>query len=271
LILGGTGTIDRNHPLHDAFFNDFLRYTETIEQGFQVKADTKNLLQDTWLSWEDRETQSKREKFSVGNYTQLRAWGFMVDVQLYWVHLGGQRNSGPGVWNNFSFGLGTGYTYHHNKTQNPGGFFDNIGFTIHYLANEDDPPALPQVDEQGVSVRVFTTVWDTYLYGLFWDGGSQNFNSARGDITQPGIALAKGDPFYKANDFQEAGFIKTWDLADNIYLTLDFRAQFIQNEFEHIAHLNVTWRDAFALFEEYFSKKQSEPRQAPDTYWPQPR
>ena len=118
---------------------------------------------------------------------------------------------------------------------------------------------------------MFTTVWDTYLYGLFWEGGSQNFNSARGDVTQPGQALAKGDPFYKAEDFQEAGLIKTWDLANNIFLTFDFRAQFIQNGFQNIVHLKVTWRDAFALFEEYFSKKKPEPRRAPGTYWPQPR
>ena len=194
----------------------------------------------------------------------------MVDAQIYWVHLGGQLNSGPGVWNNVSYGLGTGYTYH-NNSQNTDSFFENIGFTLHYLTNQDNPPGMPEVEDQGVSLRVFTTVWDTYLYGLFWDGGSPNFNSARGDITQPGVALAKGDPFYRADDFQEAGVIKALELADNIYLTFDLRAQFIQNEFEHIAHLNVTWRDAFALFEEYFSKKKAEPRQSPKTYWPRPR
>jgi hypothetical protein len=153
----------------------------------------------------------------------------------------------------------------------PGSFLDYLGFTIHYLVNQDDPPNLTRVDEDGVSLRVFTSVWDTYLYGLFWEGGGQSFNSARGDITQPGVALAKGDPFYKAEDFQEAGIIKTWALADNIFLTADFRAQFILNEFEHIAHLNVTWSDAFALFEDYFSKKKPKPARPPKGYWPQPR
>ncbi|MDH5459157.1 MAG: hypothetical protein OEY26_10615, partial [Nitrospinota bacterium] len=45
------GTIDRNHPLHDAFFNDNLRYVEPIEQGFQIKADSPHIRQDLWLSW----------------------------------------------------------------------------------------------------------------------------------------------------------------------------------------------------------------------------
>ncbi|MGP0629037.1 hypothetical protein ACTRW9_05000 [Nitrospina sp. 32_T5] len=265
------GTIDRNHPLHDAFFNDNLRYIEPIEQGFQIRGDTQHILQDTWLSWEERETQTKREKFAAGNYTQLKAGGFMVDAQVYWVHMGGQKNSGPGVWNNLSYGFGTGYTYHHSKILHPGSFLDNIGFTIHYLVNQDDPPALPQVDEEGVALRVFATVWDTYVYGLFWEGGSAHFNSPRGDSTQPGVPLAKGDPFYKAEDFQEVGVIKTWTLGNNIYLTGDVRGQYILDRFVHIAHLNVTWRDSFALFEEFFSKKRPDPTRPPQVYWPQPR
>lgn len=69
------GTIDRNHPLHDAFFNDELRYRDPIEQGFQFKADTQHLRQDLWLSWEERETATQREKFSIGNYTQAKGGG----------------------------------------------------------------------------------------------------------------------------------------------------------------------------------------------------
>jgi hypothetical protein len=35
----------------------------------------------------------------------------MLEGQVYWVHLGGQQNSGPGVFNNLSLGVGGGYTY----------------------------------------------------------------------------------------------------------------------------------------------------------------
>ena len=106
------GTIDRNHPLHDAFFNDVLRYREPIEQGFQIKANSKHLRQDLWLSWEERETATQREKFSIGDFTQLKAGGFMLEGQIVLGASGrSTQNSGPGVFNNLSLGVGAGYTY----------------------------------------------------------------------------------------------------------------------------------------------------------------
>ena len=124
------GTIDRNHPLHDAFFDDTLRYTDPIEQGFQIKGDTRFVKQDLWIDWEERETADRREKFSLGNVTRLEAWGFMLEGQIYWVHRGGQKNSGPGVFNNLSLGAGTGYTYRHKKTDGVLSFLDEIGFSV---------------------------------------------------------------------------------------------------------------------------------------------
>ncbi len=249
------GTIDRNHPLHDAFFNDNLRYLEPIEQGFQIKADSRHIRQDLWLSWEERETDTQREKFSVGNVTQLKAGGFMLEGQAYWVHLGGQRNSGPGVFNNISLGLGGGYTYRPSK---PGGslpWLDEAGFTIHYLQNSDDPPALSRVDDEGMAYRAFVTVWDTYIYYQHWRGGSLNFNSPRGDAAMPGVPLAKGDPLYRARIYDEVGAVKTWELADEVIATVDLRGQFMLGRFQPIIAVNFTWRPKFPLFEDYFKNR----------------
>ncbi len=253
------GTIDRNHPLHDAFFNDVLRYREPIEQGFQFKTNTKHLRQDIWLSWEERETATQREKFSYGGYSQVKAGGFMLDGQVYWVHLGGQKNSGPGVFNNLSLGLGGGYTYRPDKIGGGPGWLDEIGFTVHHLRNTDDPPALPEVTENGTAYRAFLTVWDTYIYYQHWRGGSLNFNSPRGDITMPGEALAKGDPLYRARIYEEVGIVKTWQLADEVIATIDLRAQFLLGRFQPIMAFNITWRPEFPLFEEYF-KTRTPPR-----------
>jgi len=259
------GTIDRNHPLHDAFFNDVLRYLEPIEQGFQIKTNTQHLRQDLWLSWEERETATQREKFSYGGYSQVKAGGFMIDGQVYWVHLGGQKNSGPGVFNNLSLGLGGGYTYRPDKIGGGSGWLDEIGFTVYYLYNSDDPPGLPKVDEDGTAYRAFLTVWDTYIYYQHWRGGSLNFNSPRGDITMPGEALAKGDPLYRARIYDEIGVIKTWQLADEVIATMDLRAQFLLGQFQPIMAFNITWRPEFPLFEEYF-KNRTPPR--PETIEP---
>jgi len=256
------GTIDRNHPLHDAFFNDSLRYIEPIEQGFQVKANSRHIRQDLWLSWEERETTTQREKFSIGNVTQLKMGGFMLEGQAYWVHLGGQKNSGPGVFNNLSLGAGTGYTYRPGKISGSSHWLDEIGFTVHYLQNSDDPPGLPKVDDNGMAYRAFVTVWDTYIYFQHWRGGSLNFNSPRGDITMPGKPLAKGDPMYRARIYDEVGLIKTWQLADEVIATVDLRAQFMLGRFQPIMAVNFTWRPTFPLFEDYF-KNRSRPASEP--------
>ena len=90
------------------------------------------------------------------------------------------------------------------------------------------------------------------------DGGSQNFNSARGDVLQSGIPLAKGEPFYKASNFWEVGVNKTWQLADKVTISVDLRGQFVLDQFEHIYAFNFTWRESFPLFEDYFKKRQSD-------------
>jgi hypothetical protein len=256
------GTIDRNHPLHDAFFNDNLRYIEPIEQGFQIKGNSQHIRQDLWLSWEERETATQREKFSIGNVTQLKAAGFMLEGQIYWVHLGGQRNTGPGAFNNLSLGAGGGYTYRPDPASDSLRWLNELGFTIHYLQNSDDPPALPKVDDSGMAYRAFITVWDTYIYYQHWRGGSLNFNSPRGDVTMPGIPLAKGDPLYRARIYDEVGLIKTWQLADEVIATVDLRAQFTLGRFQPIMALNVTWRPKFPLFENYF-KNRTKPAPEP--------
>ena len=84
----------------------------------------------------------------------------------------------------------------------------------------------------------------------------------------PGMPLAKGDPFYKAKDFQEVGVVKTWELADNVHVTGDFRVQFILNQVENIMHLNVGWSGTFPLFEDYFQKHKSHRGDPPPDYWP---
>lgn len=249
------GTIDRNHPLHDAFFDDVLRYREPIEQGFQFKGNTEHLRQDLWLSWEKLETDTQREKFSIGDYTQVKAGGFMIEGQVYWVHLGGQNNSGPGVFNNLSLGAGVGYTYRPEPSAGSSSWLNEIGFTVHYLQNTDDPPNSAQVDEEGMAYRGFFTVWDTYVYYQHWRGGSINFNSPVGDSTMPGEALSKGDPMFRARIYDEVGVVKAWQLAEEVIATVDLRGQFLLGRFHPVMVFNITWRPEFSLFEEYFKSR----------------
>ena len=257
------GTIDRNHPLHDGLFWEALRFTDPIEQGFQLKGDTEHLKQDLWIAWERREAPGVREKFSVGNVTELRWQGLSLEGQVYWNHLGGQKNGGPGVFNNLSVGIGGGYTYVPDFENYD--FFKEAGFKVHYLYQMDEPASVPKVDETGVAAQAWVNLWGINFVGKIWHAEGRSFNSRRGDVGQPGIALAKGNPLYRADDFQELGLYKIFHLADTVSMRFDLRQQWVMDQTVEVYALTFQWVEGFDLFEDYFRKKwkgweKSEPK-----------
>ncbi len=247
------GTIDRNHPLHDGIFWEALRFTDPIEQGFQLKADTKLIRQDLWIAWERRESPGVREKFSVGNVTELRWDGLSLEGQVLWNHLGGQQNGGPGVFNNLSVAFGGGYTFIPDFEGYS--FFKEAGFRVHYLYQKDEPARMLKVDENGVAVKAWVNLWGVNFVGKFWNADGGNFNSRRGDIAQPGIALAKGNPLYRADEFQEIGLYKIWQLADSVSMRFDLRQQWVLDETVEVYGVTFQWVEGFDLFEDYFRKR----------------
>ncbi len=235
------GTLNRQHPLLDALFDDDLAYTDPIEQGIQLLGKTRHLKQDLWISWEVKETPTRREKFSVGNVTELYYRGLMVSGQLYWVHHGGQRNSGGGVDNNFSLAAGAGYSLYPKKWNKGFGFFEETGVKLYYLHNMDRPSGDdPDSDGTGIIGKVFIRLLGTEIYYQQWRSENNDF--------KPG----KGDPLYMAKDYKELGVEKSFLIGDGIFLTAGFKGQRVKDKFVHIDFLSVSWRGAFSLFENYF-------------------
>lgn len=240
------GTLDRQHQLLDAIFNDDLVYTEPIEQGFQLKGDSKLFKQDLWISWEVKETPTRREKFSVGNFSQFYNQGFMIEGQLYWVHYGGQRNNEDGIINNISLAAGVGYSLYPKKWSKGLKFLDEVGVTMNYLYNRNSPFTTtvknPKSDGSGVLGKIFIDFGEIEFYYQQWWSKDNNF---RPD---------KGDPLYKAKDYKEFGIEKTFLIGEGIFLTTAFKGQWLQGQFVHIDHLSVSWQGEFSLFEHYFEK-----------------
>lgn len=245
------GTIDREHPVLDAFVDDIRAFDDPNENGFQLQADNKVIKQDLWLDWRINEESAQAENFTLGNYTQLKYKGFMVDFQLLWFHFGGQRNNVPGVSNNVSTAFGTGYTFYPKNTS----FLDEIGFSIHYLTVKNRPAPLNiaacsikgdrtcdiKGDEDGVEGKLFGHFKGVYFHFLFWEGGGREFLSSR------------GDPIYQLERFQEFMIGKTWRLSDSAAITASF--QFINNGdgtmwLENLVSLE--WRFDVPLFRDYF-------------------
>ncbi|MBI4382750.1 MAG: hypothetical protein HY579_01795 [Nitrospinae bacterium] len=237
------GTINQKHPLLDAIFNDDRIYTDPVEQGFQFMGNSKNARQDLWISWEEKERADRREKFSIGDYTQLKGAGFMVDAQVYWVHFGGQRNAGGGTDNQLSYAFGAGYSIQPRKFQRKLWFLDEAGFDIHYIYAKRDPSensADPRTREDGMLYKVFAKVLDTEFHYLIWEGGNLDFRTA------------KGDPLYKADRYREIGVQKNFWLADGIALTFGVKGQFVLDRFVHEDLIGVKWQGDFPLLEDYF-------------------
>ncbi len=237
------GTIDRNHPLLDGMFNnDILQFNDPIEQGFQFQVKRDFLVQDLWIDWEEIETSTRQEKFSIGNFTQFKIAGFMADVQVYWVHRGGQRNSGGGVDNNLTYAIGGGYAFSPADISSGWSFFQELGADFHYMKVKNEPLGMPETKEDGTVGKIFARLLDIDFYYKFWSGGGMDFQTA------------KGDPLYRADDFQEFGVEKSIFLTDQIILTAGFKGQWVLDKFVHEDLISLKWRTNFPLFPEYFKK-----------------
>ncbi len=247
------GTIDRYHPVLDAFVDDIRAYDDRIEQGFQLQADNKVIRQDLWLDWRINEKSDRRENFTAGNYTQFKYKGFMVDAQILWFHFGGQRNTGGGVANNISSAIGAGYTFYPRRPS----FLDNIGFSAHYLKVKNEPSATDiangliaemngflnsdiEAEENGVLFKIFGSIKGVYFHYLYWDGGSREFISAR------------GDPLYQVEKFHEFMLEKTWRLSDNAAVTANIQIQKLEDTTFYENLVSLEWRFDVPLFRQYF-------------------
>ena len=129
----------------------------------------------------------------------------------------------------------------------------------------DEPANVPKVDETGVAAQAWINLWGINFVGRIWHAEGLSFNSRRGDIGQPGIALAKGNPLYRTDDFQELGFYKIFQLADTISMRFDLREQWVMDQTVEVYALTFQWVEGFDLFEDYFRKKwkgweKSEPK-----------
>lgn len=243
------GTIDWRHPLLNSIYSEFQEYIRPVGQGFQLQGNTKYIRQDTWIDWEQKELSNRKEKFAIGNYSQLKLAGFMLDAQVLWNHSGGQlnTNSGGGVVNNNSYAFGTGYTFNPRKVNKKLWYFEELGADFHYVGSNDKPfDDAPSVREHGTMTRVFGRVWDFDAWYTNWHGGN-NFVTTKGSLI-----------YQVATDLQELGIERTWWLSNQVTLTGGYKGQFIMGTFQHVDLIEVRWWLDFPMFPDYFKNLTEE-------------
>jgi hypothetical protein len=256
------GTINRNHPMLDAIFNnDILQYTKPVEQGFQFLINRKHIKNDMWINWEQRETATRQERFNIGDSLQLSAKGFVAETQVYYNHAGGQQNTGGEAINNVSTALGGGYVFQPKKNGDWPAFFDSLGVTVHHVNIKNSCESnCVTTNESGRVVRVFTRVWNTDIQFLNWEGGSRQFVSV------------KSDPLYKADHYQEFSIQKTFWLTDYIGLTFGYKGQYVPHysngaltkfKLKDVVHedlISIQWQFDYPLLRSYFKSLSEDDR-----------
>ena len=231
------GTIDRNHPLLDAVFDDAMLFRRPIEQGFQWTVARPSYRQDLFINWYQVETSAKPERFDVGYAGQWQKSVFQFNGQLYWAHDGGAQFSesrqhgglNRTAYNNFQIAFGPGLSVHPGEYASSLAVVREIEVAAYYLTDRDEPTPRAQAMTYGrgylLTAGVNVAGWRPYL--SFWRG--EHFVSAQ------------GDPAYAAHHFTEYGVVKDLVLRPGLTARIGALARTIEQHVTHTEYLMLNW------------------------------
>jgi hypothetical protein len=227
------GTLLRTHWIHDALYDDVFAFRENAEQGLQYRADLTWLKQDTWLDWRIRETALRSERFEAGSTTRLVLGNLWLDGQMYWAHVGGQRNAEHRVENNPIFLFGGSYGF----PAWPLAGSTRIG--AHYFYDYEHITATGQTTSgDGCEIRM---TFDTHprdnvlmrLFGAYFAGNQ--------------LRARRGDPLYSADQYVQVGASVVLCLVGGLRAEIGLTGQWIDGTFANTYQLHFFWGDAFRL------------------------
>lgn len=227
------GTLLRTHWIHDALYDDVFAFRENAEQGFQYRADLTWLKQDAWIHWRIRETDLRSERFELGSTTRFVLGNLWLDGQVYWAHVGGQRNSEHRVENNPVVLIGGSYGF-------PAWPLDgNARIGAHYFYDYEHVPGTGQATTgDGCEIR---TTFDTHpcdnvlmrLFGTYFAGNE--------------LRARRGDPLYSVDRYFQVGTSMVFCLIGGLRAEIGIVGQWIDDEFAHTYQLHFYWGDTFRL------------------------
>ncbi|MGH7254925.1 MAG: hypothetical protein ACREI3_04035 [Nitrospirales bacterium] len=234
------GTLERNHPLLDAVFDDALLFRRPIEQGFQILVRHPVYRQDLYINWNQIETAIAAERFEIGYAGRLTLGVVGLNLQVLWDHQGGAQFSEarslrpdglrnrPTV-NNFVVGVGPDLLLRPGEHWPAVSWFREIQVLAMYLEDENQPTDITQPTTRGrgyyLAAGLDLAGWRPYV--TFWRG--ENYVTSR------------GDPAYVADHFTEYGLLKDVVLADGLTLRLGGLARTIRGRLTHTAYALLNW------------------------------
>ena len=226
------GTIFPTHAIHDALRDDVQIFREGVEQGAQIRVDRTHYKQDTWINWRVRESE-EAEEFEVGHVSQLRLCGFRLDGQLFWSHVGGQKNDTSRVEDNFKLLGGGSYGI------TLGQWVPQVRAGVYYLYGSDDTRDTDLVTGSGIEGRLTVDIapHDDFVVRLF----ASHFDGED-------IVPRRGDPLYAFDNYTQVGSQILYEHPSGALLELGGLGQWSEGTFNTTYFLNIAWGRGFELW-----------------------
>ena len=232
-IIGGT--ILPTHWIHDALHDDIQIFRANTEQGFQLRVDKDSFKQDTWINWRIREDKNQAEEFEVGSTTQMRFLNnsLWIDGQLFWAHIGGQKNTSNQVLNNRTLLGSVSYGMSVNTMLAP---IKEVRMGASYLQSYNELHSPDNGHGIELSIRCDTYPSDNMLIRIF----GSHFKGSQ-------YSSWRGDPLYQFNKYSQIGCTSLYTHPSGMSLEASVVGQYAENLFNYTFMLNLIWGKTFKL------------------------
>jgi hypothetical protein len=203
------------HGLLPPLQRESLAFSRSDEAGLQWTVDTARLEHDSWINWQQLNTEYEREVFDVGLRGQVRVGSGLpiwFSYQFHLVHQGGQLGGSAPVGDSWGGGPGV-------VVELPVGIFDSQTVEAHGLGVRHVPDrAVLDSAESGVGLftryAVEKSGWRAHL--IAWR--SRDFIKTEGDLNYG--ALREDGGLTRLRHYFETGLTRTYYPAEEVGVEL---------------------------------------------------
>jgi len=216
---------ENRHNMLDALQKETLEYTRQIDYGFQIRMKNKYAYLDLWMNWNLLNTPEHMEYLDGGINLYVYIYNFVLNLQRYWSHHGGQLYQVGPTTNNYSLALGL-ENYYNLKNR----VFNKIGYKIYYLAY-DEEGTLTELQGYGGLGELYFYIRNFKLYFDYWYG--HNF------ITE------EGDPLYQHKQWIFCGIRNESNISKRADFIFGFRMHYFIDTGISCAQARLELKSAF--------------------------
>jgi hypothetical protein len=219
----------------DILFDDDLAFLRPVEQGAQILIEWPHWHQDVWINWQMREDDFGFEKFDVGWAAELRVGGFRFDLQMHWIHFGGERFPPDNEKNNPAFAVGLGYHLDLQDGSEALRLLRAVDLRVYgfYAEDNDTDSSVPDRNGEGVEMRLDLWPFGVHLFYTEWFGDD--------------FIAGDGDPLFTFDRVTQVGADYTVTIYQDFHLSFGGTIHVVEDHLVHTLFLLVHWQLDYRL------------------------